>query len=88
MTLPVNHQVLASGACSWEPESSIEYTTISVLHDAEAKSIRILLEGRDATGDEVRTTLDWTPLISEWIQSDYQRKHGLLLPFDWSEDDE
>lgn len=88
MTLPVNHHVLASGACSWEPEHSIEYTTISVLHDSDAKSIRILLEGRDGVGDEVRTTLDWTPLISEWIQSDYQRKHGLLLPFDWSEDDE
>lgn len=88
MSLPVGHQVVASGALSWEPERGIEYTQISVLHDAEKGSLRIQLEGRDAIGDDVLTTLDWTPLISEWIQSDYQRKHGLLLPFNWSEDDE
>lgn len=88
MTLPANHTVLASGGCSWEPLESVEYTTASVLWDQDAKSLRIILEGRAELGEEVRTTLDWTPLLNEWIQTDYARKHGLLLPFDWSEEDE
>lgn len=88
MTLPVNHTIIASGSCAWEPEASIDYTTASVLYDQEKKSLRIVLEGRDEQGEEIKTTLDWTPLLSEWAITNYVRKHGLLLPFEWSEDDE
>lgn len=88
MSLPVNHVILASGAIAWEAPADVEYVSCSVLHDAEKGLTRIILEGTDRLGDEVRSVLSWSADQSMWVALDYERKHALLMPFGYTIDEE
>ena len=89
MTLPVNHVVLASGAFSWTPPADVEYLICSALYDPQTGSMRLVLEGTDEQGDEVRSVFYWDKNQNEWVAGDYARRHAMLLPLDYEleEDD-
>lgn len=86
MTLPIGHVVLASAAMRWTPPKDVEYVMCSALYDPQEKTMRLVLEGVNAVGDEVRSVFYWDDRCSEWVSGDYKRKHALLLPID--EEDE
>lgn len=88
MTLPVNHVVLASGAFSWTPPGDVEYLICSALYDPQTGSMRLVLEGTDEKGDEVRSVFYWDKGLSEWVAGDYQRRHAMLLPIDFDDEAE
>lgn len=80
VTLPIGSIVLASGAVDWMPVEDVEYQTISILHDPERGLTRIILEGTDLQGDEVRSVLYFDAQLNGWEASDYERHHGVLTP--------
>lgn len=88
MTLPVNHVVLASGAISWSPPKDAEYVICSALYDPQAGTMRLILEGADDVGDEVRSVFYWDKDQSTWLAGDYQRRHAMLLPLDFDEEED
>ena len=88
MTLPVNHVVLASGAISWTPPVHAEYIICSALYDPQLGTMRLILEGTDEIGNEVRSVFYWDKDQSSWLAGDYSRKHAMLLPIDFNDDEE
>jgi hypothetical protein len=82
VTLPVGHVVLASGAFKWAPPQDVEYVLCSALYDPVAKTMRLVLEGVDDLGDEVRSVFYWDAGLSEWACGDYARRHAILMPFE------
>jgi hypothetical protein len=88
VTLPVNHVVLASGAISWTPPEAVEYVICSALYDPQAGTMRLILEGADDVGDEFRSVFYWDKDQSSWLAGDYQRRHAMLLPVDFDDDEE
>lgn len=88
MTWPIDHIVLASAPVKWEPPKDTDYVVLSLLYDPRERKARIVLEGRDGVGTEVRTCFYWEPSFPEWLAGDYQRIHAMLVPLDWDETDE
>lgn len=83
MTLPINHVVLASGAITWTPPERVEYLLCSALYDPLTGAMRLVLEGTDDVGEEVRSVFYWDKTLSEWLSGDYARRHTMLLPLDY-----
>jgi hypothetical protein len=61
---------------------------VSALYDPTKRTMRIVLEGVDDVGDEIRSVLYWDERCSEWVSGDYKRKHALLMPIDHEDDEE
>lgn len=81
MTLPTGHVVLASGSSVWSPPRGVEYTIASVLHDTTRQLTRVILEGVDDIGDEVRTVLNFDVEQAFWVSTDQSRRHTVLVEF-------
>jgi len=87
MTLPIGHIVLASGAVEWAPVEDVEYQTVSVLHDPTRGLTRLIFEGTDLLGEEVRSVLYFDAQLNGWEATDYERHHGLLTPIGLIDED-
>jgi len=75
----VGHVVLASGSSVWCPPRGVEYTIASVLHDTTRQLTRVILEGVDDIGDEVRTVLNFDVEQAFWVATDQSRPHTVLV---------
>lgn len=83
--LPIDHVVLASASVRWEPPAGTDYSLISVLYDPRERKMRLVLEGVDGVGTEIRSVFYWDADCSEWMSADYKRVHAMLMPLDYDE---